>query len=102
MIGGAWKTVHPGITAAGHQFKSTSPVTIPNTFVAQMSNGHTGIFERTGGATDSDGDEIRELMGSSVPQMLGNEEVEQRLGEESMEKFEERLDHEIIRLLNGW
>lgn len=102
MIGGAWKTVHPGITAAGHQLKSTSPVTIPNTFVARMSSGHTGIFERTGGATASDGDAIREIMGSSVPQMLGSEEVSAKLGQETMEKFEERLDHEIIRILNGW
>ena len=102
MIGGAWKTVHPGITAAGHQLKSTSPERIPDTCVAGMGSGHTGIFERTGGATASDGDAIREIMGSSVPQMLGSEEVSEKLGQETMEKFEERLDHEIIRILNGW
>lgn len=94
--------MHPGITAAGHQLKSTSPERIPNTFVARMGSGHTGIFERTGGATASDGDAIREIMGSSVPQMLGSEEVSEKLGQETMEKFEERLDHEIIRILNGW
>ncbi len=41
-------------------------------------------------------------MGSSVPQMLGNKEVEEKLAHESMEKFEERLDHEVLRILNGW
>lgn len=41
-------------------------------------------------------------MGSSVPQMVGNEEVAQRLAEGAMQKFEERLDHEILRILNGY
>ena len=60
-------------------------------------SGHVGLFERTGGK-----DEIQEIMGSSVPQMLGSPEVEERLARESMEKFEDRLDHEINAFLNGW
>ena len=39
---------------------------------------------------------------SPVPQMLGNEEVTEKLAEKAMEKFEERLDHEVNRILNGW
>lgn len=106
MVGGTWKKLHPGVQAKGHVFKVTSPMLqyksgFPG-FVARMPSGHTGIFVRTGGVAETGHDEIKEIMGLSVPQMLGNEEVEQRLGEESMEKFEERLDHEIIRLLNGW
>ena len=63
---------------------------------------HTGIFERTGAKTSSGKDQIEELFGPSVPQMLGQQEVAQKLSEEAMEKFEERLDHEINAILNGW
>ena len=63
--------------------------------MARMASGHVGIFER-------EGEKLREVMGSSVPQMLGSPETAERLGEEAMGKFEERLDHEVLRLLNGW
>lgn len=101
-VHGEWKTVHPGVTARGRQFKSRAPVRLSNTFVATMKSGHTGIFRRTGGATSTGGDELKEIMGSSVPQMIGNEEVLQKISKEAAEKFEERLEHEVLRLLNGW
>lgn len=97
-----WHTVHPSLPAYGHQLKGTSPQQFQNAFVAKMQSGHTGIFERTGGAATSGKDEIKEIMGSSVPQMLGSREVEERLAGEAMEKFEERLDHEVNAILNGW
>ena len=102
MIAGHWKTVHPGLAAAGHQFSTTGPTRFQHAFVAAMKSGHTGIFERTGASSENGGDAIEEIMGSSVPQMLGNEQVEEALSKETMEKFDERLDHEVIRLLNGW
>lgn len=104
ITGGYWRTVHPGIAAKGRQLVSQTP-TIPRdgAFIAHFaSTGHTGIFYRTGGMTDNDLPEIREVMGSAFAQMLGNEEVAQRLAEGAMEKFEERLDHEVYRLLNGF
>lgn len=101
-IRGQWKTVHPGIAARGHQLKSTGPKRFGTAFVATMKSGHTGIFRRTGGATSTGGDELKEIMGSSVPQMIGNEEVLQKISKEAAEKFEERLEHEVLRLLNGW
>ncbi|MCI8810399.1 MAG: hypothetical protein HFF84_09795 [Oscillibacter sp.] len=89
---------NPNAPAFGHQLKSTSPERFHSAFVARMPvSGHVGLFERTGGK-----DEIQEIMGSSVPQMLGSPEVEERLARESMEKFEDRLDHEINAFLNGW
>lgn len=102
MIGGEKKWVHPSIAAQGHQFKSTSPTRFRYAFTAQMESGHVGIFERNGGTTDTGGAAITELMGSSVPQMLGSTEVSEKLAHDSMNKFEERLDHEILRILNGW
>lgn len=42
-------------------------------FVATMGSGHTGVFQRRAGKKRGEKREIRELMGSSVPVMIGNE-----------------------------
>lgn len=102
LLSGGWKLVRPSNPAKGHQLKGTSPTTFRDAFVAKMASGHVGIFERTGGQTSNDSAEIRELMGSSVPQMLGSDEVQEKLAKSAMEKFEERLDHEVLAILNGW
>lgn len=101
IVNGKLRPVHPGIAASGHQLVSTSPTTFNNAFVAQMKSGHVGIFERTGGKTATGDAEIKELMGSSVPQMLGSEEVRESLGQKTYDKFEERLNHEVNRILAG-
>lgn len=101
-IGEQWRHVHPGVAASAHQLKGTAPRRFAQAFVAEMASGHTGIFERTGGVTRGGSDEIREIMGSSVPQMLGSQEVQEKLARDAMDKFEERLDHEVLRILNGW
>lgn len=99
---GKWRRLYPSVPARGHVLKSTSPALFRHAFVAKMKNGHTGIFERTGGMTSHDKDELEELFGPSVAQMLGNQEVAEKLSAEAMEKFEDRLDHEINAILNGW
>lgn len=102
LINGQWRQTHPGIAATGHQKVNTSPTRFENAFVARMKSGHAGIFERTGGATSTGNDALQELMGSSVPQMVGNEDVQQALMDETMKKFDERLEHEINAIINGW
>ncbi len=102
IVNGKLRPVHPGIAASGHQLTSTSPTTFDNAFVAQMKSGHIGIFERTGGKTSSGDAEIKELMGSSVPQMLGNDEVRESLAEKTAAKLDERLEHEVNRILSGF
>lgn len=103
IINGNWRKVHPGVGAKGRQLNASSPTTPKEgAFVARFASGHTGIFYRTGGMTSGGKDETREVMGSAFAQMVGNEEVAQRLDEGAMEKFEERLDHEVYRLLNGF
>ncbi len=102
LIQGHWRQTHPGVAAAGHQIVSTSPTRFEDAFVARMKSGHVGIFERTGGATSTGNDALKELMGSSVPQMVGNEDVQQALVDETMKKFDERLEHEINVIINGW
>lgn len=104
-FGGASPSQPSGrVPAWGHVLKSTSPTQFLDAFVARMPPpaSHIGIFERTGAKTSNGKDQIRELFGPSVPQMLGSKEVEERLSREAMEKFEERLDHEINAILNGW
>lgn len=90
-----WKMLPKGTPAYGHELVSTSPILFAHAFTATMSNGHTGIFAR-------DGSGIEEIMGSSVAQMVGNEEVAEKLAEDASKKFDERMEHEITRLLNGW
>lgn len=42
---------------------------------------------------------IKRLFGPSVPQMLDNEEVRDKIEKQGQEMFEKRLDHEINRIL---
>lgn len=107
IVNGNLRPVHPGIAAAGHQLLSTAPFKFDNAFVATVKAGtggktHTGIFERTGGRMANGGAAIKEIMGSSVPQMLGNEDVQESLAEKTMTKMDERLEHEVNRILAGW
>ncbi len=67
-------------------------------FIAQMNSGHIGIFER-------DGKErlpISEIMGLAGAQMMQNVEVEDHLSEDAQKMFEQRVEHEIDRILNGY
>ena len=95
LVNGGWKMVRPGVHARGHQLAGTGAADFSHAFVARMASGHTGIFERSG-------DGIEEIMGSSVPQMVGNEEVVEKLAQDAEKKFVERMDHEVSRILNGW
>lgn len=67
-------------------------------FIAQMNSGHIGIFERE----TTKRFPIDQIMGLSGAQMVGNTEIEEKMSKEARSKFEERLDHEIDRLLNGY
>lgn len=87
-----------------------------NAFITQMNSGHIGIFERTGeqGITSrleelKEGKEgnkhtekVQEIMGLSGAQMVQNEVVIDQLSEEAQEKVNERVMHEIDRILNGY
>ena len=102
IVAGQFLPVHPGAAASAHQLKGTSVKRFENAFVAKMESGHIGIFERTGGITSGGNNEIKELQGSSVPQMLGSKEVQDELVNKASQKFEERMEHEIMRIMNGW
>lgn len=101
-VHGKMRNVHPSVAARGHQLVGTAPMLMYNTFTQKMKNGHMGIFERTGGKTFEGDDQIHEIMGSSIAQMVGNENVAEPLAESAAIKFQERFDHEVTRILNGW
>lgn len=69
---------------------------LPNAFVQQMRNGSIGVFERVG----KNRYPIRQLYSVSAPQMAGNEEVLEGAMERASIVFDERLSHEIGRLLD--
>lgn len=69
---------------------------LPNAFVQQMRNGTIGVFERVGKSRYP----IRQLYSVSAPQMAGNEEVLEGAMERASIVFDERLSHEIGRLLD--
>ncbi|WP_277260738.1 phage tail protein [Peptoniphilus lacrimalis] len=69
---------------------------LPNAFVQRMGNGTTGVFERVGKSRYP----IRQLYTVSAPQMAGNEEVLEGAMERASIVFDERLSHEIGRLLD--
>lgn len=102
IMNGFWKQTSPSIPSSAHVLKSTSPTKFDNVFTARMNSGHIGLFERTGGSTSTGSDAIRELMGLAIPQMLGSDEVTEKLANKTAAKFEERMDIEVNRILNGF
>ena len=72
--------------------------TLNHAFQATMG-GHTGIYERIG----PDRFPVKELYGPATPQMIyTNEEVMDAVEEKMADTYEKRIDHEILRVLNGW
>lgn len=67
-------------------------------FIAQMRSGHIGVFERETRKRLP----IEEKMGLSAAQMVGNEKVIETLEEEAQQLVNQRLEHEINRLLSGY
>ena len=80
--------------------RSSEKTAFDHAFVGNMSStGHEGVFERVSEKRYP----IREILGPSTPQMMDyNDDVSQAIGDKVRETFEERLDHEITAILNGW
>lgn len=88
---GIKKQVHAAVMRGGG-----SP--FEDAFIAQMKSGHIGVFERETAKRFP----IEEKMGLSAAQMVANERVIKPLEEEAQQLVNERLEHEIDRLLNGY
>lgn len=66
-------------------------------FIGRLGSGKTGVFERIGEKRLP----IKMLYGPSAPQMLGNDNVADKIEKTAAETMDKRLDHEIGRLLDG-
>lgn len=93
--------VTPTAPATGKRAKASvmkgSGATFEDAFIANMRNG-TSVFERETASRFP----VDELMGLSAAQMVGNERVITGLEDEVQQLVNERLEHEIDRLLNGY
>jgi len=97
-IGGRWAMVQPGATASARQKKSSSMTTFENAFIATMTSGHIGMFERK----SRNSSKITEIMGASTAQMVENADVLEKVESEVMATIQKRTEHEITRILNGY
>lgn len=89
-VSGINKTVKAAIKKGGGTL-------FEDAFIANMPYG-IGVFERE----TSRRFPVSEIMGLSAAQMVGNESVVQELQQEAQELVNERLEHEIERILNGY
>ena len=67
----------------------------PKSFIAVMKSGHVGVFSRLGG----EGLPIKQLYGPSVPQMVKNENIMEKINREANETLQKRIDAEISNIL---
>lgn len=79
--------------------RSSARQVLEHAFFSSRIGAREGIFERT----TSSREPTKEIMGPSVPQMMSyNDNVKQAIADKVYDVFDERLDHEILAILNGW
>lgn len=78
--------------------KGGSGTPFEDAFIAEMNNEHTGVFERL----TRERLPIEEKMGLSAAQMVGNENIIEGLEKEAQTLVNERIVHEMNRILNGY
>lgn len=96
-------SVNPKIPGTGEKVhavvKRGGGGTFEDGFIQKMrSSRHVGLFVREGRKRLP----IEEVMGLAVAQMVGNEQVTEQMEKEAQKTVEQRIEHEITRLLNGY
>lgn len=85
------------------ELKQSGEKTSLKAFIATMSSGHTGVFQRQEGSKRGTKGEIKELFGPSVPNMVygqdGSRGAYPRIEPESHKYLMKRLNHHIDRVL---
>lgn len=71
--------------------------TLERAFVANIY-GSTGVFERVGAPRFP----VDQLYGPSTGQMMQNDRVINQMDDTIRATYEARIEHEILRVLNGW
>ena len=114
-----WSRAHPSITAKGAGFRGTAARTLDNpndakrgAFYARVKAGkngatHDAIWERVGNPADfrnytSGGiQRLRELKGTALPKMVGNEKVYSAIGQDYDQYLDTRATHYIDLILQN-
>ncbi|MCH5195962.1 MAG: hypothetical protein J1F28_04575 [Oscillospiraceae bacterium] len=79
--------------------RSSSAEVLAHVFRQKVGNQHIGVFERVSSSRYP----IEEKYGPSTPQMMdANDDVSQAIGDKIRETFDERIEHEILAIMNGW
>ena len=71
--------------------------TLDHAFVANIY-GSTGVFERVGAPRFP----VEQKYGPSTGHMMQNEQVVEKMDKTIRTTFDSRIEHEILRVLNGW
>lgn len=80
--------------------RSSAKTVFENVFKQTVgTHGHEGVFERLTERRLP----IEEKLGPSTPQMMSyNDDLSQDIGDKVRDVFDQRLEHEISAILNGW
>ncbi len=81
---------------AAKKLLSTARTDFPNAFIAQMKNGHLGVFARK----EDSAYPIKEIMGDSYPQMVANPAVMDDVQTKTVETVNSELGNAITKELN--
>jgi len=71
--------------------------TLEHAFVASIF-GQAAVFERVGSPRFP----VEQKFGPSTGHMMQNEKVVEKMDETIRDTYEKRIEHEILRVLNGW
>lgn len=77
--------------------RSGGTAVLEHAFAARVF-GPTAVFERVGSRRFP----VEQKFGPSTAHMMQNEQVIEKMDETIQTSFEQRMEHEITRLLNGW
>jgi len=97
-IGERWVMASPGIPVKAREKKASPMKQSRTAFIATMSNGHTGIFDRKNKGSSK----ITERMGASTAEMAQNANVLNEVETATMETIVKRTEREITRIINGY
>jgi ribosomal protein L18 len=78
--------------------RQNTPTVLEHAFAAQMGGHSRRIYEREGPERFP----VRQLFGPSTPKMMENADILEEMDAKMAEAYENRIDHEILAILNGW
>lgn len=77
--------------------RESAVTTLDHAFQASVG-GHDGIYERYGASRLP----IQQKYGPSTAHMMADPNVVEQMEATVVDAFEKRIDHEVLRILNGW